>query len=293
MGIAAERGVEDPEVQAALQRHHQDRHRDHRRAQDHDDARRVVRPDEQGQPEPGQARRPHLVDGDDEVEAGEDGREAGDEDAEAGGDDVGVRVVRAVGDVEGPARVHPAREHRVHREGRPRHVDVPAQQVEAREGEVLGADHHGDEEIAQGGGDGRDQEEEHHDDAVHGEELVVGLRLHHVALRRDQLEADEGGEDAADREHHGDARQVEEGDALVVRGQQPRLHAVAHVQVVDVLARARPRPLRRGRGDAGALVRFGGSAGIGAHGLRGAAAPPSCSLPPPAPGRTVVSAPGA
>ena len=55
----------------------------HRRAQDHDEAGGVVRPDEQRQAEPGHPRRAHAVDGDDEVEAGEDRREAGDEDAQA------------------------------------------------------------------------------------------------------------------------------------------------------------------------------------------------------------------
>ena len=67
---------------------------EHRRAEHHDQAGRVVRPDEQRQAEPGHARRAHAVDGDDEVEAGEDRREAGDEDAERRRDD--RRVVEDV-----------------------------------------------------------------------------------------------------------------------------------------------------------------------------------------------------
>ena len=86
--------------------------------------------------------RAHAVDGDDEVEAGEDRREADDEDAERGGDDVGVGVVRAVGRVEGPAGVDAAGEHGVQIiSSAADDVEVPAQQVEAREGQVLGADH--------------------------------------------------------------------------------------------------------------------------------------------------------
>ena len=67
---------------------------ENRSAEHHEDAGRVVGPDEERQPEPGHAGAAHLVDGDDEVEAGEDGAESGDEDRETGGDDVGIQVVR-------------------------------------------------------------------------------------------------------------------------------------------------------------------------------------------------------
>ena len=118
--VAAAARVEEAEVEDALHRHQQDRDRDHRRAQHLDDAGRVVRPDEQRQPEPGQPGRAHLVDGDDEVEAGEDRREAGDEDADRRpATTLRVREGRAVGRVEGPAGVDAARDQRVERE-RPR-----------------------------------------------------------------------------------------------------------------------------------------------------------------------------
>ena len=74
--VAAQRRIEDPHVQRALGRDQQHRDRDHRRAEDHDQAGRVVRPHEERQPEPGQPRRAHPVDGDDEVEAGQDRRES-------------------------------------------------------------------------------------------------------------------------------------------------------------------------------------------------------------------------
>src|SRR3712207_7347223 len=47
---------------------------------------------------------------------------------------------------------------------------------------------------------GRDQEEEDHHDPVVREDLVVRVRLHHVAERRQQLEPDGRGVRAADGE---------------------------------------------------------------------------------------------
>ena len=147
--IAAERGIEDPQVQHPLGRHQQHRDRDDRRAEDHDQAGRVVRPHEQRQAEPGQPRRAHPVDRDDEVEAGQDRREAGDEHAERGGDDVAVRRRGAVGRVERPAGVDAAAQGRDQREHAAEHVDVPAQQVDAREREILRPDHDRDQEVAE------------------------------------------------------------------------------------------------------------------------------------------------
>ncbi len=63
-------------------------------------------------------------------------------------------------------------------------VEIPAEQVDAGEGEVLGPDHQGHQEISQHGGDGRNQEKENHHHAMHGEEFVVGVGLHQVARGR-------------------------------------------------------------------------------------------------------------
>ena len=70
---------------------------------------------------------------------------------------------------------------------------------------------------------------------MHGEHPVVGGRLQEVAFRRQQLEADEHGEDTAEREEGGDRDQVEDRDPLVVPGQQPRLPAVAVVEVAGTV----------------------------------------------------------
>ena len=74
---------------------------------------------------------------------------------------------RAVRRVERPAGVDAAGDHRVEREDAADPVDVEAEQVDARERQVLGADHRRDQEVAEHRRNRRDQEEEHHDHAVH------------------------------------------------------------------------------------------------------------------------------
>jgi hypothetical protein len=140
---------------------------------------------------------------------------------------------RAVRRVERPARVHAAAQRRDQRERAAQDVDVPAEQVDARERQVLGPDHDWDQEVAQHGRNRRDQEEEDHHHAVHGEHLVVGLRGHHVAGRRQQLEPDHHREEAADGEERGDRDQIQQRDALVILRQQPRRGAMAVVQIIE------------------------------------------------------------
>ena len=126
-----------------------------------------MRPDEQRQAEPGQARGAHPVDGDDEVQPREDRREAGDDDADqrqARRCSATIACCRACRRSSRYRRRRPAWPHSVQTAAE--HEEVPAQQVEPREGQVLGADHHRQAEIAQHGRDHRHQEEEHHDDAV-------------------------------------------------------------------------------------------------------------------------------
>ena len=69
-------------------------------------------------------------------------------------------------------------------------VDVPAQQVDARERQVLRAAHDRHQEVPERRRDRRDQEEEDHHDAVQREQLVVQVGRQQVAARRQQLEPD-------------------------------------------------------------------------------------------------------
>ena len=205
------------------------------RSEDLDDAGGVVRPDEQRQARPGHSGRAHAVNGDDEVQSGEDGGESGDEDRQAGLDNLGVGEGGAEGRVEGPAGIDAAGQHAVQHHDAADDVEIPAQQVDAREGEILGADHHRHEEVAEHGGNRRDQEEENHHHAVHGEQLVVGVGLHQIAGGREQFEADEQREEAADEKEERDRDQIEQRDALVVGGEKPRTDAVLLIQIIFAL----------------------------------------------------------
>src|SRR5262249_37021190 len=104
--------------------------------------------------------------------------------------------------------------------------------VDPRKRQIPRADHERNEEVSQDRRNRRDQKEEHHDDAVHREELVVGLRADEVARRSQELEADQQREDSAEDEEERNREKVEQGDPLVIAGEQPRLQAVAVAQVI-------------------------------------------------------------
>src|SRR5208283_5300718 len=62
-------------------------------------------------------------------------------------------------------------------------------------------------------------------------QLVVGLDAHELAVRRQQVEADQRGGRAADAEQQRDRDHVEDADALVVEREQPRAPVPAAAQV--------------------------------------------------------------
>ena len=108
------------------------------------------------------------------------------------------------------------------------------EQIEPRKRQIAGADHQRHEKISQHRGDRRDQKEKHHDDAVHREQLVVGLRLHQIALRRQQLQAHQAWRNAPPmKKKNVIDEQIKHRDALVIGGQQPRLHAVADIEIMS------------------------------------------------------------
>jgi len=77
-GVAAVGRVEESDMESPFQNQQEQRNRNDRRSQNLNHAGGVMRPHEQRQTEPGQARRAHPVNGDDEVEAGQDRRKSGD-----------------------------------------------------------------------------------------------------------------------------------------------------------------------------------------------------------------------
>jgi hypothetical protein len=173
------------------------------------------------------------VNGDDEIKPGKNRRKSSDKHAERRGNHRSMGKAAAIGCVERPAGVNSAGNHGVEREDGADDVDVPAEKIEAWKCQVPRADHHGHKKIPERGRDGRHQEKENHDDAVHGEQLVVGFRLDQRALRLDQVQAHQNGKSAADKEHQRNGSEIEKRDAFVVRGQKPGLHAILRIQIID------------------------------------------------------------
>ena len=107
-------------------------------------------------------------------------------------------------------------------------VQIPAQQVDARKRQILGADHDRHQEVSENGRHDRNQEEEHHDHAVHGEGFVVGVGLEQVSLLESAIR---DGSSSANmppmKKKKRDRGEVQHCNPLVVGGQQPRLDAVS------------------------------------------------------------------
>src|SRR5579863_4827755 len=167
-----------------------------------------------------------------EVEAGEDGREARDEDGNSRLNHPGIAESRAEWGVERPTCVHASGHDAMKIDRAGDDVEIPTQQIDAGERQVLGPDHQGNEEISQDGGDGRNEKEKNHYLAVHGKKLVVRIGLNEITRRGQQFQADQQSKKSSDEEEEGNGREIEERDALMIRGQQPRANTVFLIQVV-------------------------------------------------------------
>ena len=188
--IAAADGIENSELEDPFEHHEQQRDRQHRRAQQLDDAGSVVRPDEQRQSRPGHSWRTHTVNCYHKIQSGQNGGESRDEDGDSGFYNAGVTESCAEGRVEGPAGIDTADHHGVQHDDAGDHEEVPTQQIDPGEGQVFGANHQWHQKVSQHGGDRRDQEEEDHHLAVLGEELVVRICLDEITRRSQQFETD-------------------------------------------------------------------------------------------------------
>ena len=222
--VAPERRVEDAEAIDVVDAHEHDREPEHGRRQEQDDARRVEGPDEERQARPGEPFGAHRVRGHDEVDARHDRRDPEDEDPEDHRDHR-QHSACAVGRVERPAGVGAAGDRRADRDQRADEVDVEAQQVEPREREVLGADHHRKDEVAEHVRDRRDHEQPDHDHAVEREHSIVGGGVDDGPVRREELRAEDEREDPADEQHEHDDHVEHQADALVIGGEEPAAHS--------------------------------------------------------------------
>ena len=143
-----------------------------------------MRPHKERHTEPGHAGGAHSMNGDDKIEARQNRRKAVDEDAQARRHDVGIRVSRAVWCIESPTRIHPTHYQGIQGQAAADHVNVPTQEVNARQREVFGPNHQRQDKVAENGRNRGNQEEKDHDDAVLCKHPVIGGRLYQVRLRR-------------------------------------------------------------------------------------------------------------
>ena len=95
-------------------------------------------------------------------------------------------------------------------------------EIQFRKGHVARADHHRHDKIPEHSRDRWNQEKPNHQRAVNGEELVIGFGSDEVALRREQFDAHQRRRHAGDRERKEDRHQIEQADAFVIGGEQPR-----------------------------------------------------------------------
>ena len=244
--VASQTRVEDADPQGAFGDQEKKGDPEDRRGQHLDDGGRVEAPEEEGHAEPAHLGRAELVDRDDEVDPGEDRAEAENEDAEDDRDHAAVGR-RAVRGVEGPSGVDPAGHDGENGEERPGHVEVPARQVQPGEGDVLGSEHEGKDEVPQRSGNARDQHQEDHHRPVQGEDPVVGLGRHRRVLRLDQHRPDDHGQDASEEEGGEDRDQIEHPDPLVIQGAEPGAEPVAVREVVVLAPREKAGVASAGR----------------------------------------------
>ena len=172
------------------------------------------------------------MDGDDEIEAGEDGTEAGNKDAGGGSHNVRIEVVGAERGGKGPAGIDTPEHKRGQCEETSDDQEVPTEKVYAGEGEVLCADHEGNQKIAQRCGNRRNQEEKDHDDPVHRKKLVIGIGGDQVGHGSEQLQPDEPGKDPSNHEKEANRDEIEDSYPFVVLGEKPATDAVFAVQIV-------------------------------------------------------------
>src|SRR6266581_4787196 len=107
---------------------------------------------------PGEARGAHLMDGDDEIEAGQDGTKTGQENSGGHAHNMRVGKGAAVRGVKGPTGVHAAKDDGIDSQQAAGIEEVPAQQIEFWKGDIASADHHGNDKIAEDSGDGGNEE---------------------------------------------------------------------------------------------------------------------------------------
>ncbi len=158
----------------------------------------------------------------DEIQSRRDRREPVHEDGRRGRHHRAIGKQRRIRRIECPARVDASDEQEIDREQSRQDEEIPAREIEAGEGQIARADHQRNEEIAERRRDRGTEEEPYHDDAVHGEEPVVEVRLQQRAGRIDEMQPEQRGRRAADEEKERNRSEIQQRDPLVIMGQKPR-----------------------------------------------------------------------
>ena len=172
------------------------------------------------------------MNGHNKIQAGKNGRESVDKNPQPCFHYGGIAESRAEWRVEGPAGIQAAGQHRVQHENAAGNIAVPAQQIDFREGQIPCPNHQWDQKISQHSRHGGNQEEEDHDHAMHGEQLVIGIGLNQITGRSQQFQPDEQGKKSSNKEKERNRGEVQQGDTLVIGGEQPRTYAVLFIQIM-------------------------------------------------------------
>jgi hypothetical protein len=197
-------GHVEERAEGAVHDHLEQRDRQRREREDDEERGHQHHPGEHRDPHHRHAGRAHADDRDDQVHRRHQRADAADEEADHVEVGAVAGVVRQRGErrVGEPADVGRAAEDEA---GVEEHaadgVDPEAERVEAREGEVAGADLQRHEVVGEADAERHDREE-HHRDAVHREHLVVDVGAQQRVARRGQLQADQERLDAGEGHEH-------------------------------------------------------------------------------------------
>ncbi|KAF1857671.1 hypothetical protein Lal_00014188 [Lupinus albus] len=241
--ITAAGRVEERRAEVAIGQQHRDGAREHRQRQQQEERGDQLGPGEERHLVQRHAGGAHVQDGGDEVDGAEDRARAGKvqgEDREVDGRAgmAGGRERR----VDGPARACAAGaggafdEERAQQRAEARDGEPERDVVHARERHVRRADHQRHEPVPEAADQGGHHHEEHHDEAVAGDEDVIGRGVREVLeAGLFHLHADAEGEEGADHARAEREQQVQRADVLVVRRKEPAGEEPRHVVVVGVM----------------------------------------------------------
>src|SRR5579884_1038005 len=229
--VAAEGVLVEMGAEVAVEQQQAAGRRQARNGEEQQERRDQRHPDEERHAVNGHTGGAHFQNGDDEIERAGDGRDTEQQNAEypevhieargtlEGFVAAGVQFCkRRVGE---PAIIGGCieQEARRHEQAAEQHNPV-AKSVQARESHIARAYHQRHDIVTKTNRHGHHEEEDHRE-AMHGEYLVIGLRVEDLAVRDRQLRANEQGLHATDQEKEKGGNDVHNADLFMIDGGQP------------------------------------------------------------------------